>query len=165
MACLYVDDLMYGGTSKDMVTEFKAAMMKEFEMTNLGLMRYFLDIQVKPFLGKIFILQEKYVTDLLKKFNMSECKPVASPMVVNDKLQQNDRVVSVDSKTFRSIVESLIYLINSRFDILFLVRIISRFMENPSRLDKLFFVRYCRILFAATKRILRYLQGTKDHGI
>jgi hypothetical protein len=96
---------------------------------------------------------------------MSECKPVASPMVVNDKLQQNDRVVSVDSKTFRSIVESLIYLINSRFDILFLVRIISRFMENPSRLDKLFFVRYCRILFAATKRILRYLQGTKDHGI
>jgi hypothetical protein len=165
MACLYVDDLMYGGTSKDMVTEFKAAMMKEFEMTNLGLMRYFLDIQVKPFLGKIFILQEKYVTDLLKKFNMSECKPVASPMVVNDKLQQNDRVVSVDSKTFRSIVESLIYLINSRFDMLFLVRIISRFMENPSRLDKLFFVRYCRILFAATKRILRYLQGTKDHGI
>jgi hypothetical protein len=165
MACLYVDDLIYVGTSKDMVAEFKAAMMKEFEMTNLGLMRYFLDIQVKPFLGKIFILQEKYVTDLLKKFNMSECKPVASPMVANYKLQQNDCAVSVDSKTFRNLVGSLIYLINSRFDILFLVRIISRFMENPSRLDILFFVRYRRILFAATKRILRYLQGTKDHGI
>jgi len=55
MACLCVDDLMYVGTSKDMVAEFKAAMVKEFEMTNLGLMRYFLDIQVNSFLGKIFI--------------------------------------------------------------------------------------------------------------
>jgi hypothetical protein len=87
MACLCVDDLMYVGTSKDMVAGFKTTMMKEFEMTNLGLMRYFLDIQVNSFLGKIFISQEKYVTDLLKKFNTSECKPVASPMVVNEKLQ------------------------------------------------------------------------------
>jgi hypothetical protein len=55
MVCLYVDDLIYTGTSKDMVAEFKTAMMKEFEMSDLSLMRYFLGIQVKQSLGKIFI--------------------------------------------------------------------------------------------------------------
>jgi len=56
---------------KDIVAEFKTVMMKEFEMSDLGLMRNFLGIQVKRFPAKIFISQEKYVTDLLKKFNMS----------------------------------------------------------------------------------------------
>jgi len=85
---------------------------------------------------------------------MLECKPVASPMTTNEKLQKNDDAVKMDSKIFRNLVGSLIYLTNSRPDILFSVSIISRFMENPSRL-----------YFAASKRILRYLQGTKDYGI
>ena len=44
MVCLYVDDLIYAGTSKDMVADFKDTMMREFEMTNLGLMRFLLGI-------------------------------------------------------------------------------------------------------------------------
>ena len=60
----------------------------------------------------------------------------------------------MDLKIFRNLVGSLIYLTNSRPDILFSVSIISKFMENPSR-----------FYFAATKKILRYLQGTKDYGI
>jgi hypothetical protein len=55
MSYLYVNDLIYVGTNKDMVVEFKNAMMKKFKMSNLGLMRYFLGIQVKQSLGKIFI--------------------------------------------------------------------------------------------------------------
>jgi len=129
-------------------------MMKEFKIKDLGLMRYFLSIQVKQSLRKIFISQEKYVANILKKFNMLECKPVASPMTANEKLQKNDDAVKMDSKIFRNLIGSLIYLTNSRPDILFSVSIISRFMENPSRL-----------YFAASKRILRYRQGTKDHGI
>jgi hypothetical protein len=154
MVCLYVDDLIYAGISKDMVVEFKIVMMKEFEMLDLGLMRYFLGIQVKQSPGKIFISQEKYVTDLLKKFNMSECKPVASSMAANEKLLQDDGVAKIDSKYFRSVVGSLIYLTNSRPNILYYVSFISRFMENPSKLH-----------LAAAKRILQYLQGTKNHGI
>jgi hypothetical protein len=86
MVCLYIDDLIYVGISKDMVAEFKDVMVKEFKMKDLGLMRYFLGIQVKQSLRKIFISQEKYVADLLKKFNMLECKPIASPMAANEKL-------------------------------------------------------------------------------
>ena len=154
MVCHYVDDLIYTGLSKDMVVEFKTSMMKEFKMSDPGLMRYFLGIQVNQFPGKILISQEKYVRDLLKKFNMSECKPIASLMTANEKLLQDDGAPKIDSKYFRSLVGSLIYLINSRLDILYFVSIISRFMENPNKLH-----------LVATKRILRYLQGTKNHGI
>jgi hypothetical protein len=154
MVCLYVDDLIYTGTSKDMVAEFKTAMMKEFEMPDLGLMRYFLGIQAKQFPGKIFISQEKYVADLLTKFHMSECKLVASLMAANEKLLQDDGATKIDSKYFRSLVGSLIYLTNSRPNILYFVSIISRFMENPDKLH-----------LEAAMRILQYLQGTKNHGI
>lgn len=109
---------------------------------------------MKQSIRKIFISQEKYVIDLLKKFNMSECKLVTSPMIANKKLQQNDGAAKINSKYFKSLVGSLIYLTNSRLDILFSVSIISRFIENPSKLH-----------FAAIKRILRYLQRTKNHGL
>jgi hypothetical protein len=69
-----------------MVVKFKTTKMKEFKMLDLGLMRYFLGIQVKQSPRKIFISQEKYITNFLKKFNMSECKPVGSLMAVNEKL-------------------------------------------------------------------------------
>ena len=70
-----------------MVAEFKNTRMKEYEMSDLGLMRYFFGIEVKQFSGEIFISQEKYVADFLKKFNMSECKPASTSMIVNEKLQ------------------------------------------------------------------------------
>jgi hypothetical protein len=78
MVYLYVDDLIYTKTSKDMVAKFKDAMMKEFKMSDLGLMRYFIGIQMKQSPGKNFISQEKYVTDLFKKFDLSKYKLITS---------------------------------------------------------------------------------------
>ena len=75
-----------------MVEEFKMEMIKGYEMTNLGLMKYFLGIQVRQSKGEIFISQEKYTADLLKRFSMLNCKPVATPMGMNEKLQLNDGV-------------------------------------------------------------------------
>ena len=154
MVCLYVDDLIYAGTNHDMVQSFKEAMMKEYEMTDLGLMKYFLGIQVKQTKGGIFITQEKYIHDLLKKFILESCKPVSTPMALNEKLQLNDGAEKADPKVYRSLVGSLIYLTNTRPDIVHSVSLVSRFMNEPSKLH-----------FAATKRILRYLQGTKKLGI
>jgi hypothetical protein len=68
-----------------MVAEFKNTRMKEYEMSDLGLMRYFLGIEVKQ--GEIFISQEKYVANFLKKFNMLKCKSAGTSMTVNEKLQ------------------------------------------------------------------------------
>lgn len=53
--CLYVDDLIYMGTNMKLVEDFKRAIMKEYEMTDLGLMKYFLGMQVKQVPGQIFI--------------------------------------------------------------------------------------------------------------
>jgi hypothetical protein len=78
MVYLYVDDLIYTRTSKDMVAEFKDAMMKEFKMSDLGLMRYFISIQMKQSPRKNFISQEKYVANLFKKFDLSKYKLVTS---------------------------------------------------------------------------------------
>ncbi|XP_028196700.1 uncharacterized protein LOC114381653 [Glycine soja] len=134
--------------------EFKKAMMQEYEMTDLGLMRYFLGMQVKQRPGQIFISQEKYADDLLKKFNMQDCKPLATPMAMNEKLSKDDGQNKVDEIIYRSLVGSLIYLTNLRPDIIHAVSIVSRFMSNPSKAH-----------FVAAKRILRYVKGTKDFGI
>ncbi|XP_028107684.1 uncharacterized protein LOC114306618 [Camellia sinensis] len=139
------------GTKPSMVEEFKKTMMKEYTMTDLGLMRYFLVIQVKQSKGEIFISQGKYLKDLLKKFYMSDCKSVSTPISLNDKLQVNDGAEKVDATTYRKLVGSLNYLTNTRPYIVYSINLISRFMHEPSKLN-----------YAAAKRILRYLQGTKN---
>jgi len=154
MVCLYVDDLIYARTNHDMVQSFKESMMKEYEMTNLGLMKYFLGIQLKQTKGEIFITQEKYIHDLLKKFRLESCKPVSTPMALNEKFQLNDGAEKADLKVYGSLVGSLIYLTNTRPYIVHSVSLVSRFMNEPSKLH-----------FVAAKRILRYLQGTKKLGI
>lgn len=154
IVCLYVDDLIYVGTNPYMVKEFKEAMMKEYEMTDLGLMKYFLGIQVRQSKGEIFMSQEKYLDEVLRNFQMSNCKSISTPLATNEKLQLDDGAAKVDAKIYRSLVGSLIYLTNTRPDIVYSVSLISRFMHEPSKLH-----------YAAAKRILRYLQGTRKLGI
>ncbi|KAG6488118.1 hypothetical protein ZIOFF_056876 [Zingiber officinale] len=150
IACLYMDDLIYTSTSRSLLQKFKEAMMEEFEMTDLILMKYFLGFQVKQKKGEIFISQEKYIADLLKKFRMENAKSICTPMSLNEKLQKEDSTEGFDSKIYRSLVGSLIYLTHTRTDIVHSVSLLSRFMSNPSMTH-----------FTATKRVLRYLKGTQ----
>jgi hypothetical protein len=87
---LYVDDLIYMGNNKEMIQEFKKDMIKTFKMINLGLMHYFLGIEISQENEEIFISQKKYTESLLKKFQMTGCKAVATPFVTNEKLQKED---------------------------------------------------------------------------
>ncbi|XP_019108303.1 uncharacterized mitochondrial protein AtMg00810-like [Beta vulgaris subsp. vulgaris] len=137
-----------------MIKEFKKVMMSEYEMTDLGAMKYFLGLQVKQSPGRIFLSQEKYADNLLKKFNMSECKPLATTMALNERLSKNDGKEKVDASIYRSLVGSLIYLTHTRPDIVHVVSIISRFMSEPNKAH-----------LVAAKRILRYVKGTKGYGI
>ena len=107
---LYVDDLIYTETNTKMLMEFKEDMMKTFEMTNLGLMTYFLSIEVSQRDDGIFISQKKDTEDLLKKFKMYGCKPVSTPLVTNEKLQKVDGAPEADASRYRSLVGSLLYL-------------------------------------------------------
>ena len=71
VVCLYVDDMIYMGSCESIINEFRSSMMAKFEMTDLGLLQYFLGLEVKQNEEGIFVCQKKFATDLLKKFNMS----------------------------------------------------------------------------------------------
>ena len=142
------------GSSSTLVEEFKSSMMSSFEMTDLGLLHYFLGLEILQDEAGVFIFQKKYAADLLKKFNMSNCKMVATPMNANQKLQQEDGAEGANQKQFRSLVGGLIYLTHTRPDISFSVGVVSRFMSNPSKQH-----------YGVAKRILRYIAGTLNYGI
>jgi hypothetical protein len=81
---VYVDDIIFGSTNEDYCKEFGELMSKEFEMSMIGELTFFLGFQVKQMREGIFISQEKYTKDLLKRFKMEECKPIKTPMHLMD---------------------------------------------------------------------------------
>eukprot|EP00253_Pinus_taeda_P007274 PITA_07274 len=137
-----------------LIANFKAVMKSEFEMTNLGFLRYFLGIEVDQSENGVFISQDKYVEAMLKRFNMQNSKAAMTPTVVGLKLTKEDSSKDFDPKLYKSIVGSLMYLTATRAYIMHAVSLISRFMERPKETH-----------WQATKRILRYVNGTKRFGI
>ncbi|XP_070672588.1 secreted RxLR effector protein 161-like [Malus domestica] len=123
-------------------------------MSDLGLLHYFLGIEVSQTKNGIFISQKKYAKSLLKKFNLSNCKTVATPLMPNEKMKKYDGAKKVDATKYQSLIGSLLYLTVTRPDIMFASSMLSRYMEEPSQLH-----------FGAGKRVLRYVQGTLDYGI
>lgn len=111
-------------------------------------------LEIKQGEDGVFVSQRKYAEDLLKRFNMIDCKAASTPMNINEKLQLEDGTEKADATLFRSLVGGLIYLTHTRPDIAFSVGMVSRFMHNPSRQH-----------FGAAKRLLRYIAGTQDFGI
>ncbi|KAL0341548.1 UNVERIFIED_CONTAM: Retrovirus-related Pol polyprotein from transposon RE2 [Sesamum calycinum] len=85
---LYVDDLIYTGNNEKMIQDFKEDMMKTFEMSDLGLMHFFLGIEINQEKEGIFICQRKYTETLLKKFKMESCKTVTTPLVTGEKYRK-----------------------------------------------------------------------------
>lgn len=102
----------------------------------------------------VFLFAKRSMQKLFLKFKMMNCKSVATPLVVNEKLIKEDRSKQVDASLYRSLVGSLLYLTATRPDIMFATSLLSRFMHNPSQTH-----------FGAAKRVLRYIQGTLDYGI
>lgn len=152
--CLYVDDLIYTGNNEGMFDNFKRSMMTEFDMTDLGRMRYFLGIEVLQKTDGIFIGQQKYAQEMLKRFNMDECNPVHNPVVPGFKLTKDEEGVEVDGAIYRQMVGSLMYLNSTRPDLMFSVSLISRYMKRPTESHWL-----------AAKRVLRYVKGTINFGM
>ncbi|CAL2272543.1 unnamed protein product [Prunus armeniaca] len=115
-----------------MLEQFKKSMMVEFDMTDLGKMRYFLGIKVIQGSDGIFICQQKYAQEVLERFNMDQCNSVLNPVVPGFKLTKDKGGVKVDSIIYKQMVGSLIYLTTTRPDLMFIVSLISRYMEHPT---------------------------------
>eukprot|EP00253_Pinus_taeda_P030339 PITA_30339 len=151
---LYVDDVIFTGNDVYFIENFKAVMKEEFQMTDMGLLRYFLGIEVDQNENGIFISQARYVNEVLGRFNMQECKTSITPTVMGLKLSKEDINKDFDPSLYKSIVASLMYLTATRPHIMFAVSLISRFMERPKEAH-----------WEAAKKIMRYVKGTKRFGI
>ncbi|CAL9001534.1 unnamed protein product [Prunus brigantina] len=151
---LYVDDIVYTGSSKEMMTEFKNEMMRQYEMTDLGLLHHFLCLGVLQTDTCIFLHQKKYAKTLLEKFGLKDCKSVATPLAVNEKLSKVDGSDLVDETLYRQMVGSLLYLTATRPVIMFAASLLARFMHNPTKKH-----------VGTAKRVLRYIQGTVNYVI
>eukprot|EP00253_Pinus_taeda_P035982 PITA_35982 len=128
---LYVDDVIFTSNDDYLIKNFKSVMKEEFEITDIGLLRYILGIEVDQNKNGIFISQARYVNKVLSRFNMQECKATITPMVMGLKLSKEDISKDFDPSLYKSIVGSLMYLTATRPDIMFVVSLISRFMERP----------------------------------
>nr|GEW34691.1 hypothetical protein [Tanacetum cinerariifolium] len=105
---IYVDDIIFGSTNLKYCTEFSDLMVKRFEMSMMGEMKFFLGLQVNQFSNRIFINQSKYILDILKRFGMENYDTVPTPMVEQAKLKLDLVEKPVDHTDYRSMIGSLI---------------------------------------------------------
>ena len=151
---IYVDDIIFGSTNKALCQEFGEMMTKEFEMSMMGELSFFLGFQIKQLREGTFIYQEKYCKDLLKKFKMEDCMLATTPIPPKAKLCPAPTSKKVDITEYRSMIGSLLYLCASRPDIMFSVCLCARYQADPKESYRL-----------AVQRILRYLKYAPSIGL
>ena len=96
VAQVYVDDIVFGSTIDHLARKFSEEMKREFEMSMVGELNYFLRLQVKPWEDGIFISQEKYAKNLVKRFGLDSKKHTSTPMSSSTKLSRDAAGVEVD---------------------------------------------------------------------
>jgi hypothetical protein len=128
---IYFDDIIFGSTNKSTCEEFSRIMIRKFEMSMMGELKYFLGFQVKQLLDDTFISQTKYIQDILNKFGMKDSKPIKTPIGTNGHLDLDMGGKSVDQKVYRLLIGCLLYLCASRLDIMLSVCMCARFQADP----------------------------------
>lgn len=153
MVGVYVDDLIITGASLMEINKFKEQMQALFKMSDLGLLSYYLGMEVKQGKEGITVSQGAYAAKILDKAGMRDCNPCQTPMDARLKLSKEGGEC-VEETQFRSIIGSLRYLVNTRPDLSYSVGYVSRFMEKPTSEH-----------WAAMKHILRYVAGSLNIGL
>jgi hypothetical protein len=127
---LYMDDLFLTGDEK-LIVGCKRELASEFEMKNLGLIHYFLGLEVWKRSDEIFLSQGKYTVEILQRFGMMDCKSMATPMTINLKLLSDSSPYLVDPTMYRQLIGSFMYMVNTKPDICFAVNALSQYMVEP----------------------------------
>eukprot|EP00253_Pinus_taeda_P026258 PITA_26258 len=150
---LYVDDLILTGDEK-LVKYCKEDLLREFEMKDVGLMHYFLVMEVCQRDEDLIVSQGQYANEILKKFHMERSKPMETPLTRNWRKKDATAGEVVEDTIYKQLMGSLIYLVNTHLDICFAVNKLSQAMVNPTKL-----------FWKAVKHVLRYLRGTTQFGL
>ncbi|RVW95281.1 Retrovirus-related Pol polyprotein from transposon RE1 [Vitis vinifera] len=151
---VYVDDIIITGDDEEGIENLKKLLTREFEIKDLGQLRYFLGMEVGRTKEGIVITQRKYVLDLLQETRMLGCKPVDTPMDPIGKIDKDNDSHPTDRDRYQRLVGKLIYLTHTRPDIGFAVSMVSRYMNNPTE-------RHMKAVY----RILQYLKKSPGRGL
>eukprot|EP00794_Sanderia_malayensis_P015600 gene15600-biopygen13309 len=153
---LYVDDMLIASNSKKMLRKEKEALKDRFKMKDLGEAHYCLGIQIMRDKAnkKMLLHQKRYLTYLLQKYNMDDCKAVSTPQQLGSRLIANEGN-SVDKQRYQALIGSLPYAVTgTRPDIDQALGSVNQFSSNPRHEH-----------WKSSKRILRYIKGTVNWGI
>ena len=151
---VYVNDIILTGDDSEEILSLKRLLATEFEIKDLGTLRYFLGMEVARSKEGIVISQRKYILDLLSETGLLGCKPADTPMDPTKRLSRSEESSPVDKGRYQRLVGKLIYLSHTRPDIAYSVSVVSQHMNNSTE-DHL----------EAVNRILRYLKMTPGHGL
>ncbi|KAK5795246.1 hypothetical protein PVK06_036504 [Gossypium arboreum] len=151
---LYIDDLLVTGYRSDLIEEFKKQMQDVFKTIDLGLMTYFLGMEVNQNEHDIFISQQDFALKVLSKFCMANSKLASTPVALGEKLSNNSEHDRVDENSYRSMIGCQLYLTATRSDIMYAVSLLLRFIHS-----------YNVAHFKIAKKVLRYVKGTLGYGV
>jgi hypothetical protein len=133
---VYVDDIVFCGSSNSLVAWFAEDMSREFEMSMMGELQFFLGLQIKQSKEGTFVHQAKYTKDIVWKFKMEDSKAMMTPMSTTTALDADEEGEHVDQKEYRSMIRSLLYLMATRTDIQFSVCLCARFQASPRTVEE-----------------------------
>ncbi|WKA09914.1 hypothetical protein VitviT2T_027524 [Vitis vinifera] len=151
---VYVDDMVVTGNDPEERKALQNYLSREFEMKDLGPLKYFLGIEVSRSSEGIFLSQRKYALDLLQETGMSGCQPVNTPIEEGLKLCVEPNQVSTDKGRYQRLVGRLTYLAHTRPDLAYALSVMSQYMHNPREQH-----------MNAIMCILRYLKNAPGKGI
>ncbi|KAL1191224.1 Retrovirus-related Pol polyprotein from transposon RE2 [Cardamine amara subsp. amara] len=151
---VYVDDLILAADSLVFLDEFKTYLSDCFHMKDLGVLKYFLGIEVARNPSGFYLCQRKYAMDIITETGLSGVKLVAFPLDQNHKLALDKGKLMPDSERYRCLVGRLIYLANTRPDLAYSIHILTQFMKEPREAH-----------WDAALRVVRYLKQNPGQGI
>eukprot|EP00253_Pinus_taeda_P009243 PITA_09243 len=150
---LYVDDLILMGDEK-LIRSCKKDLAREFEMRDMGLMHYFLRLEVWKGNGELFVSQGEYANEILKKFRMESSKFLETPPATNWRKEDATSGEEVEATIYQQLVGSLMYLVNTRPNMCYAINQLIQYM-----------VKLTKLFWKVAKCVLQYLRGTTQFGL
>ena len=136
------------------MNDFIHALSRQFSVKDMGLLHYFLGVEVIPTANGLFLSQHKYIHDLLDRFQMASIKDCVTPLSTSGSFTLSDGSPPTDPTQYRSLIGAMQYLSLTRPDIAYPVNKLAQFMHAPTQVH-----------WTAAKRLLRYLKNTIYHGL
>ena len=128
---VYVDDIIIAGDDTSTIADLALFLGSEFALKHLGLLRYFMGIEVAYSSNGLSICQKKYNIDLLQELGKEDSRPLPTPIEANHKLGADKTEALVDPGSYQRLVGKLIYLTHTWPDIAYTVGVLSQFMHTP----------------------------------